>query len=141
MTYFLSDEIQEAARILSRENGDARGRRGAERMMAKSVAALWLYRLRELQCAVTTTVALRDGKVPKADLRLAWQRSRTRTFAEWKEIEESLADPVFSLEQCQDADKLRQDLLSARVAAQGRRARPGACRETGRRGDRALWHL
>ncbi len=62
MTYFLTPEIQKTARLLSRETGDVRARRAAERLLAKSPDALWLYRVRALQCAAATARTLRTGK-------------------------------------------------------------------------------
>jgi len=97
-------ELTFAARLLSTEHGDVVGRHEAERAMAGSAQAPWLYEVRRAQCAVTVKRSLDDGTIPTADLWVPWrrvcaaaQRDHEAAFADWRDVEESLADAAFSI--------------------------------------------
>jgi hypothetical protein len=111
-------ELTAAARLLSGEHGDVYGRREAERAMASSPRASWLYKVRRIQCAVTAANALQDATVPAADLWVPWlrvcsgaDRRHEAVFPHWRAIEECLLDSVFAVEKSRDADEIRRWLV------------------------------
>jgi hypothetical protein len=115
MLIWQKQEIDEAARLLSREQGDVRTRRATERLMMRTPSATWLYRVRFVQCVATTASVLQGGQVPKTDLWVPWLNVRDPEvpLAEWKKVEESLVDPVVALERWWDVGKLWQDMVLA----------------------------
>jgi AraC-like DNA-binding protein len=107
----------EVALILSRKTGTARRRRAIERFLGESAAAPNLYRIREIQCAVTAAEQLDHGRMPRGELWAEWLKVRARTHgggeartADWKAIETQLTDATTALNRWREADARRRRL-------------------------------
>lgn len=112
------NDLANAARLLSRDHTDVVSRRHAENLLATTPDAVWLYRVREIQFAVTIAETLRthpEGTHPEDanDLWMPWLdlRRPDSELAAWRAFDESLVDAVVAVDRWWNAGHLFQDLL------------------------------